>query len=159
MFIGASCPAYAVAYFLPIMIRGMGFSVGLSQCLTAPPGVAAFIFGISMAALGDRMRQRGIIIVAQSIITIIGLALVGWGNSFPVRYFGMFLTTMGGSANIPAVLSYQSNNIRLQSKRSVGSALQVWPLLCVELLVSFDIPLSSRRVGVSEIRKAGGERP
>lgn len=32
---------------------------------------------------------------------------------------------MGCQGNIPAVLAYQSNNIRLQSKRSVGSALQI----------------------------------
>lgn len=71
------------------------------------------------------MRQRGIIIVAQAIVTIIGLVLVGYGGNFGIRYFGMFLATMGGSGNVPAVLSYQSNNIRSQSKRSVGSALQV----------------------------------
>jgi hypothetical protein len=42
-----------------------------------------------------------------------------------VRYFGSFLGLMGCQANIPAILTYQSNNIRLASKRSVTTAIVV----------------------------------
>ena len=42
-----------------------------------------------------------------------------------VRYGGLFLGQAGCQGNIPTVLAYQSNNIRMQSKRSVGSALQI----------------------------------
>ena len=42
-----------------------------------------------------------------------------------VRYFGLFLGQAGCQGNIPSILAYQSNNIRMQSKRAVGSALQI----------------------------------
>jgi hypothetical protein len=42
-----------------------------------------------------------------------------------VRYGGIFLGQAGCQGNIPTILAYQSNNIRMQSKRSVGSALQI----------------------------------
>ena len=41
---------YAIAYFLPIILReGMGFSVAASQCLVAPPYVLAAIVMFAFA--------------------------------------------------------------------------------------------------------------
>jgi hypothetical protein len=51
--------------------------------------------------------------------------IVAYHSNNGVRYFGIFLGIAGCQGNVPAVLAYQSNNIRLQSKRSVGSALQI----------------------------------
>jgi hypothetical protein len=42
-----------------------------------------------------------------------------------VRYFGVFLGIMGGQGNVPAILTYQANNARMQSKRSTATALQI----------------------------------
>ena len=42
-----------------------------------------------------------------------------------VHYFGLFLGQVGCQGNIPSTLAYQSNNSRMQSKRAVGSALQI----------------------------------
>ncbi len=42
-----------------------------------------------------------------------------------VHYFGLFLGQVGCQGNIPSILAYQSNNIRIRSKRAVGSALQI----------------------------------
>ena len=39
-----------------------------------------------------------------------------------VRYFGVFLATIACNANCPALLTYQSNNIRGQWKRAFTSA-------------------------------------
>lgn len=69
--------------------------------------------------------MRGPFIAAQSIICIVGLSLTAYSTNNAVRYFGTFLGLSGGQGNIPAVLSYQANNIRMNSKRSVGSALQI----------------------------------
>ena len=41
------------------------------------------------------------------------------------RYFGVFLTTAGVNANVPATMSYQTNNIRGQWKRAFCSATLV----------------------------------
>ncbi len=77
------------------------------------------------AWLGDRYNIRAPIIAVQSIICLIGLMLVAYVKSNPVRYFGVFLGIMGGQGNVPAILTYQANNIRMQSKRSTASALQI----------------------------------
>lgn len=125
MFLCSTTPSYALSYFMPIIIQTMGYSGGVAQLLSAPPYVAAVMFGMAFAVIADRMRMRGPIIVAQCLLTITGLMLVAYAKPFGARYFGLFLGISGANGNIPAVLSYQSNNIRMQSKRSVGSALQV----------------------------------
>lgn len=110
---------------MPIIIQSMGYPADITQLLSAPPYVAAVISGMAFAIVADRIRMRGPIIVAQCLLTIAGLMLVAYAKPFGVRYFGLFLGISGANGNVPAVLSYQSNNIRMQSKRSVGSALQV----------------------------------
>lgn len=125
LFMCSTMPSYALGYFMPIILKGMGFTAENAQLLTAPPYVFACIVGFGFAVLSDRVRMRGPIIVVQAVICIIGLVLVGYTNGTGPRYFGTFLGLAGAQGNVPAVLSYQSNNIRMNSKRAVASALQV----------------------------------
>ncbi|PGH02077.1 hypothetical protein GX51_04890 [Blastomyces parvus] len=125
MFMSTTTPAYAFAYFSPAIIAGMGYSGGIANLLSAPPVVFAVISAYSFALLGDKYRLRSPIIVAQCIIGIVGLMITAYHSKSGVRYFGIFLGTAGCQGNVPAILAYQSNNIRMQSKRSVGSALQI----------------------------------
>ena len=83
--------------------------------------VAAFGF----AWIGDKYTIRAPIIAVQSLICLVGLMLVAYVKNDNVRYFGLFLGIMGGQGNVPAILTYQANNIRMQSKRSTASALQI----------------------------------
>ncbi|KAI9704059.1 MAG: hypothetical protein M1820_005681 [Bogoriella megaspora] len=118
--------SYALAYFLPIILtEEMGFTVGASQCLIAPPYAFAGILMFSTAWWGDRYRMRGPVLVFNAVITIIGLSLMGFAEQVAVRYFGVFLTAAGANANIPACMAYQANNIRGQWKRAFCSATLV----------------------------------
>lgn len=91
------------------------------------------------AWVGDRYRVRGIIIVANSLIGLIGLPIMAFHPDPPVRYFGVFLAVAGTNANVPAIMTYQvratsqpssgftltfdqANNIRGQWKRAFCSA-------------------------------------
>lgn len=125
MFMSTTMPAYAFAYFLPVILVGMGYSPGAANALSAPPALAAMFTAFTFAWLGDKYRVRGPIIAAQALLTIIGLMIVAYAKNNGARYFGTFLGVCGCQGNVPAILSYQSNNIRGQSKRSCGSALQI----------------------------------
>lgn len=103
----------------------MGYTAGVANLLSAPPVCSAVISALSFAWLGDKYHVRAPIIAAQSTIVIIGLMITAYHSSNGVRYFGIFLGIAGCQGNVPAILAYQSNNIRMQSKRSVGSALQI----------------------------------
>lgn len=123
IFFNTTTVTYALAYFMPIILQyNMGFSVGAAQCLVAPPyvfgGIVTYLTGLA----GDKFRLRGPIIIFNCILVLIGLPIVGWATSPGVRYFGIFLMTAGGNANVPAAMSYQANNIRGQWKRALCSA-------------------------------------
>jgi len=115
--------SYAIAYFLPIILRdGMGFSVAAAQCLVAPPYCAAALVMIVQAYYGDKWHLRGPIIIFNAAIGVLGLGLLGYDKNDGVRYFGVFLATIAANANCPALLTYQSNNVRGQWKRAFTSA-------------------------------------
>lgn len=103
----------------------MKFSLAASQCLTAPPYAFAGILMLVSSYIGDKYHIRGPVIIANAMISIVGLAVMTWPSSVGVRYFGTFLVTGGVNANIPTAMAYQANNIRGQWKRAFGSATLV----------------------------------
>jgi hypothetical protein len=99
---------YALAYFLPIILHeGMGFTVGQSQCLVAPPYAAAAIWMFATGWFGDRFRVRGPLVALNATIAIVGVCVLGFVDSLAARYFGVFLAAMGSNANVPTALTYQ----------------------------------------------------
>lgn len=118
--------SYAIAYFLPVILRrGMGFDIAASQCLVAPPYVAAGIWMYLSAIFGDKYHSRGPIVIFNAVLGLIGLPLLAYTSNNGVRYFGIFLATISANANVPAILTYQANNIRGQWKRAFASATLV----------------------------------
>lgn len=67
-----------------------------------------------VAYFSDKYHQRGLGIIFQAMLCIIGLPIMGFAHSPAVRYFGVFLATAGCNGNVPLVLTYQANNIRGQ---------------------------------------------
>ena len=103
----------------------MGFGVGESQCLVAPPYAFAGIVMITTGWLSDKYKLRAPCLIFNAVLTLIGLPLMGFVENNAVRYFGVFLTTAGANANVPAAMAYQANNIRGQWTRALCSATLV----------------------------------
>ncbi|KAJ6003155.1 MFS general substrate transporter, partial [Penicillium sp. IBT 35674x] len=126
IFFSTTTVAYAVSYFMPIILnKEMGFSIGVSLCLTAPPFVAAALLAYATSWFGDKYHLRGPVLVFNAILCFIGLPIMGFTQNTGLRLFGVFLTTMGPIANVPAAMAYQANNICGQWKRAVCSAVFV----------------------------------
>lgn len=163
MFMASTMPAYAMGFFSTIIIHGMGFSTAMALLLTAPPYCAAvclltFHFsGIPtnsncfdlqaiscyfFAWIADKTRKRAVYLAIQNVITMAGIIATGYAPQPGVRYFGVFLTTMGASGCVPGVLAYvsifasstrpivliaslmqHSNNITQHTKRAVSTAV------------------------------------
>jgi hypothetical protein len=75
--------------------------------------------------IGDKYHMRAPILIFNSLVTLVGLPIMGFANTPAVRLFGVFLTTGGAQANIPACMAYQANNIRGQWTRAFASATLV----------------------------------
>ncbi|KAL4801860.1 phthalate transporter [Aspergillus unguis] len=126
MYMFTTANTYSISYFLPIILQdSMGFSVAKAQCLVAPPYVAAAIVMFLEGVVADKWRIRGPIVAINAATSLLGLGLLGYLESPGPRYFGAFLATIGGNANCPALVSWQSNNIRGQWKRALTSATMI----------------------------------
>lgn len=125
MFMSTTMPAYALAYFGPVIILGMGYTAGVANALGAPPIVFAVFIALVVSWCADRYHKRWPALVFNCVIGITGLMMTAYSKNDMVRYGGLFLGQAGCQGNIPTILAYQSNNIRMQSKRAVGSALQI----------------------------------
>lgn len=74
---GLTTQAYALAFFLPIILNSnMGFDVGESQLLTAPPYAASALVMFSCAWIGDKYRVRGPLLFFTATLGIIGAAVL-----------------------------------------------------------------------------------
>ncbi|KAJ5454147.1 Major facilitator superfamily domaingeneral substrate transporter [Penicillium daleae] len=114
---------YAMAYFLPIILsEGMGFGVGASQCLSAPPWVFAALLMFAAAWVGDKIQRRVPVLLFNVCLSLIGLPMMGFLKNNAARYVGVFLTVAGANANVPACMAWQANNIRGQWTRAFSSA-------------------------------------
>ncbi|TRM69109.1 major facilitator superfamily domain-containing protein [Schizophyllum amplum] len=125
MFACATIPSYALAYFVSVILHGIGYSKAQALIMSAFPYLPAIATAVGFARMADRYKLRGVFIVAQALLCVTGLALMAFAKLNTVRYFGTFLATAGCSGCIPGILSYGSNNVVTQSKKNVQTALSV----------------------------------
>lgn len=115
--------AYGFAFTLPIILQNkLKFSVAMSQCLGAPPYAASGFLMYGAAWFSDKYKTRGPVLVFLSIVSLVGLPIMGFAKNPWAQYVGVFITISGTNSAIPSVMAYQANNIRGQWRRAFCSA-------------------------------------
>ncbi|KDR68723.1 hypothetical protein GALMADRAFT_231049 [Galerina marginata CBS 339.88] len=122
MFLASTVPAYAIGFFITIILFGMGYSTSDALLLTAPPGLVAAISVYFFAWISDKTKLRAPWLAVQNVICIVGLVVAAYAKQNGPRYFGLFLVNMGASGCVPGVLAYSANNITTHTKRAVQTA-------------------------------------
>ena len=96
---------YSFSFFLPIILKEkMKFSTAASQCLVAPPYVLAAILMVTTSWYGDKYRSRAPVLIFNSIVSIVGLCMMGFAKSSVVQYLGAFIGVAGCNANVPTTM-------------------------------------------------------
>ncbi|CCF49372.1 hypothetical protein NDA11_000400 [Ustilago hordei] len=125
MFMCTTMPTYAFAYFLPVILRGLGYSIRDSFLLGAAPYVVAMVGAFATAVVADRYYIRMPLLIAQCILTIVGLGMLFAVKERNVQLAGCFLGVWGSNSNIPFVLNFSQNNVAGQSKKSFTSVIVI----------------------------------
>lgn len=125
MFMCTTMPTYAFAYFLPVILRGLGYSVRDAFLLGAAPYVVAMVGAFGTAVIADRYVIRMPLLIAQCMLTIAGLGMLFVRTNRQVQLAGAFLGVWGANANIPFVLNFSQNNVAGQSKKSFTSVIVI----------------------------------
>lgn len=120
--------SYSMSYFLPRILKSLGFGNTMSQVLLAPPYVWAIIPAVVQAKVSDRFKNcRSWMLVAGCTQFIVGTCMYSQlpASSKVARYVGTFLAVGGCNANASLSLSWAQCSIRTQSKRGFTSALGI----------------------------------
>ncbi|CAK7270912.1 hypothetical protein SEPCBS119000_004328 [Sporothrix epigloea] len=123
MYFSCNVSFASLPVFLPTILTTMNFTSIDAQGLTAPPYFLSFIVCIATTYYADRIRQRGLIIVALSILGGVGYVLLATVHSTAVRYLGVFLAAAGVFPAISNLLPWVLNNQGTDVKRGVGIAV------------------------------------
>ncbi|KAL4779889.1 major facilitator superfamily domain-containing protein [Aspergillus varians] len=124
---GMACAVYALSFFLPTIIKGLGYSSAIAQLLTIPVYAAATICCIAVGYFADKTGQRTLFTVACSIAVLVGYVIAVAPSKFipGLIYAGCFIAACGMYPAIPGLLALSSNNWAPDAKRAVGMAIQM----------------------------------
>ena len=126
LFFANTAVTYSLGFFMPIVIvEDSNIGPWGSLFIIIGSLVFAIIITIIVGIIGDRTHSRGPIIFVNALLQFIGSAMAGYSDIMSVRIIGLYLTTAGANANLPAIMAYQANNIRGQWKRAFTSAVLV----------------------------------
>ncbi|KAJ7031591.1 MFS general substrate transporter [Mycena alexandri] len=140
-----------ISYFLPTLIKNLGFTAINAQGLTVAPYVVGWIMVVLQAWHSDRTHDRGYHVMLSIAISFIGYIILATAvqKSTGAAYFAMFLVIGGLYSLFPLVMSWAANAFSPTSKRGVGTAFIVSISNCVSIAspqIYFD-PQDSYRKG------------
>ena len=118
-------PCYGMSYFISVILRGFGYSVGKSQLLTAPPFCAAMVIQLITSWFSDHYHIRSPFILGHALLTVVGFGMMVGSNVNGIKYAGAIIGVVGCQPNQAFLISYLQNNIVGTSKRATASAMQI----------------------------------
>ncbi|KAG5297267.1 high-affinity nicotinic acid transporter [Histoplasma ohiense] len=125
---GIVCPLYGISFFLPTIIKDLGYTSSMSQLLTVPIYIFAAIISVLSAWLSDRQGQRSPLLFFHVLCIVVGYAIIISGSARVVPgvvYFGTFVVVSGIYPALPAIVTWLSNNMAGDYKRAAGMAIQI----------------------------------
>lgn len=127
MYTGVVTGNYSTAFFIPTILRQLGWTSLRAQYMSIPIYMFCVVTTLSCAQLSDRLRHRFGFIVGGCVVATIGYAILLNLHSVDVgvRYFAIFLITSGGYVAQPISVVWLNNNLSGHYKRGVGAAMQV----------------------------------
>lgn len=105
-FLGVFTAVYSFSFFLPTIIKGLGYTNDRAQLMTVPPYVVACFFCVSMGYFADRYQSRGITQIVFNLVAIVGLVMLLASHSNHVKYAGTFFFATGVYTNTPSIMAW-----------------------------------------------------
>jgi dipeptide/tripeptide permease len=145
MYFSCNVSFSSLPVFLPTILTEMGYTAVHAQGLSAPPYFISFLFVIASTFIADRTGQRGITILVLSLIGAVGYIILAATKHTAVRYFGVYLASIGIFPAIINILPWVLNNQGSDTKRGAGIAIlnlvgQCGPLLGTRIYPATDSP-------------------
>ncbi|KAI1774976.1 major facilitator superfamily transporter [Hypoxylon cercidicola] len=118
--------SFAFGTFLPVIIKGFGYSSVETQLLTVPVYIWASILYITTSYLSDRKARRAVFMIPMALITATGYALLLdiSMDSPGALYFATFVTATGIYSIVGLNEAWVSNSNAGYHKRAAAIGMQ-----------------------------------
>lgn len=139
--------------FLPTIIADMGHGAVVSQALSAPPYLVAFVLVLVTAHVSDRLGVRAGPVALHALASALGYALLALAAPLALpaslRYVALFPAAVGFYCVVTLVLAWSINNQPSHGRQGAGFALlqlvgQCGPLVGTRLYPVRDTPYYTR---------------
>ena len=118
-------PIYSFSLFLPTIISSLGYTRVTAQLFTVPPNIVGCFTVILGTFISDKIRSRGLVMIAGCSLAIIGYILLLVEAKPAVHYGGTFFIAAGVFASSPSVMGWLNNNLAPHYVRATGTGLQL----------------------------------
>ncbi|KAF4568225.1 hypothetical protein EYR40_010375 [Pleurotus pulmonarius] len=122
IFFFAGVVLFGLAFFVPSLIVGLGYTASAAQLMSIPPYVLAFIVAIILAVVSDRHKCRGLVLIFISILCTTGFAIFLVSDKRSVQYGSLFFSVSGIYSTGPALSTWISNNSAPHTRRATAIA-------------------------------------
>ncbi|KAJ3339209.1 hypothetical protein HDU93_008502 [Gonapodya sp. JEL0774] len=119
--------AYAIAYFLPTIIKVMGFTSTTAQLLTVAPSFVGSVWIFFINWSSDRMQEKGFHGAACLIPPIIGYFLLAnvQPQLSPYGRYGLIFLTSICNGVVPILIGYSTITTKGASRTALRSAFTI----------------------------------
>lgn len=110
IYFGIGVPFYSTAFFIPTIIKGLGFTNANANLLSVPPFAFGTLITLITGYFSDKYQVRGPFVVALSSVTAVGMLILVCNVSVGAKYFACFLAVTGASSAAPSAITWISSN-------------------------------------------------
>ncbi|KAF9892315.1 hypothetical protein FE257_002092 [Aspergillus nanangensis] len=127
MYLGVLNTGYATSFFIPSILRDMGWSSLQAQIMSVPVYIVAAVMTLCTALLSDWAKHRFAFAMAGCVIATVGYVILLVQSLVPTgaKYFALFAITGGGFIAQPILIGWLSNNMSGHYKQGIASAVQI----------------------------------
>ncbi|KAL1979576.1 hypothetical protein VTN96DRAFT_5549 [Rasamsonia emersonii] len=114
----ASVSAQDFSVFLPLVVKGLGYTSINANLMSVPPYVCGAMGLYLFAMSSDRHKERGYHIVVGLLICLVGLVVLVTVQHNGAKYAGLCILLLGSYTSAPLVVAWLSGNTPEPGKRS-----------------------------------------
>ncbi|KAJ4985202.1 major facilitator superfamily transporter [Stagonosporopsis vannaccii] len=126
---GATCVVYGISFFLPTIVRRLGFTANAANLLTIPMYTCAAIATVTTTWFSDRVGKRHNFLISWQCVVVLGFVMSIAGSAkggiTGLQFAGVFLVTLGVYPSYIMQLTWISGNIAPTYKRGTALGLQI----------------------------------
>ncbi|KAF9770567.1 hypothetical protein IL306_011875 [Fusarium sp. DS 682] len=121
----ASIALFGFGTFLPTLLKGLDYTSLQANYLSIPVYVLASIFTAATTYVSDRLNRRAICLIHSPLLVIVGYSIVVGTGHKAAGFFAMFLVGGGVYSFNTVLVTWVSNNMQPDYKRSVAISMLI----------------------------------